>query len=458
MDVLIVDDEESVRTTTSIAVEAEGHYTVAVSSIKLADIRLSQDRFDLIFLDLRLGEDNGLVYLKQILKKNPSQLVVIFTAHARIQNAVNATKAGAFDYLSKPFSSEELRGILVKSQAELQRRNKYGKLEEQVQDLKSEVASHQVPTRFDSESIKMQNVLQTVMFAAKSPASVLVLGESGTGKSVLAKTVHENSLVADKPFVTVSCPTLSKELLESQLFGHIKGSFTGAIKDSWGKVHAAQGGTLFLDEIGELPMEIQPKLLRLLQEREYERLGENKTRTSDVRIIAATNQNLEQCIADGTFREDLFYRINVITVTMPSLKDRKEDLKTFATDYLDFFVQQLRKPIKGYSEEALSAILSYDWPGNLRELRNTIERAVILCQTSEIESSLLPDPHSQHETSSADEVTRHESLIGSDISLSEIEEAHIKGVLARHSSLQDVANVLDIDKATLYRKRKKLNL
>lgn len=455
MDVLIIDDEESICTSTSMAIDAEDHYTEAVTNLTVADLRLKEEKFDLIFLDLKIGEENGLEYLKKILKRRPKQLVVMFTAHASIKNAVEATRLGAFDYLSKPFSPDQLRGILVKAEAELKRREKVTDLEVSVEELKSQASVHSVPTRFESDNSKMQETLQTLFLSAKTPASILILGESGTGKSVVAKAVHDESLVAPKPFVTVSCPSLSKELLESELFGHVKGAFTGAVKDSWGKVHAATGGTLFLDEIGELPMEIQPKLLRLLQEKEYERLGENKTRQSNVRIIAATNRDLKQCILDGTFREDLYYRINVITVEMPSLRNRQEDLVRFAEDYLKHFSQQIGKKVRKFSKPAVERLRVYPWPGNLRELRNTIERAVILCQAAEIEESHIPVESNQSlgtggETSGLN--------VGMKVSLEELETEHIKAVLASSPSLQEAAEILGIDKATLYRKRKKLEL
>src|SRR6185437_1256926 len=232
----------------------------------------------------------------------------------------------------------------------------------------------------DFASPGMRQVMEVLLRAAKTPASILITGESGTGKSVLARAVHEKSHLADKPFVTVSCPSLSKELLESELFGHVKGSFTGAIKDHWGKVRAAEGGTLFLDEIGDLPMEIQPKLLRLLQEREYERLGENIVRTANVRVIAATNRDLKKRVADGLFREDLYFRLNVIAVEMPPLRQRDADLIRFAEHYTKFFANQCARQLGGLSDEASACLRNYSWPGNLRELRNAIERAVIMAK------------------------------------------------------------------------------
>lgn len=452
MDILIVDDEQTVRQSTQMAVEAEDHYAESASDTTSARLRLKEEKFDLIFLDLRLGDEDGLELLEEIIKKNPSQLVVIFTAHATVESAVEATRLGAFDYLSKPFTPDHLRGILLKAQKALKSNEHVRELETTVTDLKTQVQSSAPPNRFESQDPGMQSALETLFRAAATPASILLLGESGTGKSVVARTIHENSHLKDKPFVTVSCPSLSRELLESELFGHVKGAFTGAVKDAWGKVHAADGGTLFLDEIGELPMEIQPKLLRLLQEKEYERLGENKTRTANVRIIAATNRDLRKMIAEEEFREDLYYRINVISVELPPLRARVSDLMSFANDYLGFFSKQIGREITGFSKAALKMVQNHPWPGNLRELRNAIERATILCSSREIEPEDLPreQPLGQEGESNL--------RPGANCSIEELEAEHIRLTVDRLDNLQDAAEVLGIDKATLYRKRKKLNI
>ena len=455
MDVLIIDDEETIRTTTRIAVEAEGHYVETAADIDSARLSLREAKFDLIFLDVFLGEDDGMAFLQEILEKLPRQLVVIFTAHSSVKMAIQATKLGAFDYLEKPFTPDRIRGILLKSEKGLQTQETISTLEHKVTELKTKVETQGPTTRFESVEPSMRTVLDTFFRAASTPASVLILGESGTGKSVIARTIHENSHLAEKPFVTISCPSLSRELLESELFGHVKGAFTGAIKDSWGKVHAANGGTLFLDEIGELPMEIQPKLLRLLQEREYERLGENVTRQADVRIIAATNRNLRNCVDTGDFREDLFYRLNVIAEELPPLRRRPKDLIMFANDYLAFFSSQIGREIKGFSKEALQLIQTYSWPGNLRELRNTIERATILCQGNEITSPDLPwDDAESFRRAEPQGMILPGTLVPIDI----IEGEHVRLVIENTSSLQEAAAVLGIDKATLYRKRKKFEL
>jgi NtrC-family two-component system response regulator AlgB len=279
---------------------------------------------------------------------------------------------------------------------------------------------------------------------------------------VAARAVHQSSHLADKPFITVSCPSLSKELLESELFGHVRGSFTGAMKDHWGKVKAAEGGTLFLDEIGDLPLEIQPKLLRLLQEREYERLGENVTRQATVRIIAATNRDLKKRVADGAFREDLYFRLNVISVEMPPLRARQADLVRFAEHYLQHFAGQCGRQFEGFTEDATAWIAAHSWPGNLRELRNAIERAVIMAHGNKLRAEDLPgDVKSAAlatESGPAPEPGGHLLLAGELISLEKLEEAHIRRVVERTKSLTEAAEVLGIDQATLYRKRKRIGL
>lgn len=458
MDILIVDDDESIRTSTSMAIEGEGHYVESADQIETAQLRLKEENFDLILIDLRLGEENGMELLKLVLEKNPAQLAVIFTAHASIESAVRATRQGAFDYLSKPFTPDQLRGVLVKAERALKTQGEIRNLKTTVSELKSEVGRSSPPPRFDSSDVMMQSALDTLFRAASTPASILILGESGTGKSVIARTIHEQSHLSNQPFVTISCPSLSKELLESELFGHVKGAFTGAVKDKWGKVHAADGGTLFLDEIGELPPEIQPKLLRLLQEREYERLGENKLRQSNVRIIAATNRDLKKSVMNGEFREDLYYRINVISVELPPLRARKRDLMNFAEDYLKHFGKQIGRKVEAFSQGARDFMESYPWPGNLRELRNAIERAAILCQSQQIQRSDFPPLDSMLPINGSDGSEADRIAPGSEISLADLEEEHIRLVVDRTNNLQEAARILGIDKATLYRKRKKMQM
>lgn len=449
MDILIVDDEKAIRTSTLIALETDDHYAEAVSSGEVAMLRLKEEDFDLVLLDLNLGSENGLDILPQIQKRHPRTPVVIFTAEATINTAVRAIQAGAMDYLEKPFTPDQLRSVVARAK-------QWRVLHERIEELETEISTQSPPPHFNSRDAKMNETLDLLFRAAPTNASILILGESGTGKSLVAREIHRRSHLKDKPFVTISCPSLSKELLESELFGHVKGSFTGAIKDKWGKVHEANGGTLFLDEIGELPLDIQPKLLRLLQEREYERLGENKIRTADVRVIAATNRNLIKCVETNRFREDLYYRLDVISASMAPLRERPRDLKEFAEKFATFFAGMSGRKLDGFSNDATTRLLSHQWPGNLRELRNAIERAVILTRGPKIEADDLPAPTTVVSSDSDDEFSQ--IVPGASYSIEELETEHIRRILARARTLQEAAEILGIDQATLYRKRKKIGL
>jgi NtrC-family two-component system response regulator AlgB len=362
-------------------------------------------------------------------------------------------RRGAVDFLEKPFQREQFLTVLARLQRLNQMSRRIERLEQVVTDTKAQI----LEPIFDFTTPAMREVMEVLLRAARTPASILILGESGTGKSVAARAIHEKSHLADKPFVTVSCPSLSKELLESELFGHVRGSFTGAIKDHWGKVKAAEGGTLFLDEIGDLPMEIQPKLLRLLQEHEYERLGENVTRQANLRIIAATNRDLKKRVAEGLFREDLYFRLNVITVEMPPLRSRDSDLIRFAEHYEKFFAAQCDRLLEGLSPEVVACIRAYAWPGNLRELRNSIERAVILAKGQKLSPDDFPS-ELRGQNTTATPADENLPQVGSLISLEKLEEAHLRKILGRISSLTEASEILGIDQATLYRKRKKIGL
>jgi NtrC-family two-component system response regulator AlgB len=455
MQFLIIDDDKTFRDAACVLVEDGGHSAETAATSEDGLSRLKDDDFDAVLLDLRLGAENGLDVLTEIQKQHPRLPVVMLTAEASIPLAVEAMRRGAVDFLEKPFLREPFVAVLARVQ---QLRRMIQRIEKLEQDV-CETRRESVEPIFDFSVPAMSEVMDILKRAASTPASVLILGESGTGKSVAARAVHSMSHLAERPFVTVSCPSLSKELLESELFGHVKGSFTGAVKDHWGKVRSAEGGTLFLDEIGDLPLEIQPKLLRLLQEREYERLGENVTRRAEIRFIAATNRDLKQRVAEGTFREDLFFRLNVITVVMPPLRERRGDLLRFAEHYLKYFAAQCGRRLTGLTDDAAARLLAHPWPGNLRELRNAIERAAILARGDAVSASDLPvDPPGP---SAGGSQAGHGGRViptGSNVTLEALEEAHIRQVLAQASSLVEAAESLGIDQATLYRKRKKLGL
>ena len=449
MDILVVDDEKTVRESTRIALETDDHYVETVSSGTVAMLRLKEEPFDLVLIDLNLGGESALDVIPDIQKRHPRTAVVVFTADATISTAVKAIQAGAMDYLEKPFTPEKLRSVVARAK-------QWRQLQERIEELETEISTQSPPPLFESKDACMRETLDLLFRAAATSASILILGESGTGKSLVAGEIHRRSHLHAKPFVTVSCPSLSKELLQSELFGHVKGAFTGAIRDRWGKVHVANGGTLFLDEIGELPLDVQPKLLRLLQEREYERLGETKTRYADVRIIAATNRDLKKCVEDGTFREDLYYRLDVISTVIPPLRDRPGDLRVFAENYLAFFAAQGRRDLKGFSDEALTRVMTHRWPGNLRELRNAIERAVILTRGTSIEERDLPAPRGGGPEPESGESMA--SIPGATVTLEALEMEHVRRVVARSENLIQAAEILGIDQATLYRKRKKLGI
>ena len=453
MDFLVIDDDKTFRDATCLLIDSEGHYAQGVCSGELGLRELKEGKFDSVLLDLNLGPEKGLDVLEQILKLQPNLPVVLFTAQGSVKNAVEAMRRGAVDFLEKPFTREQFHLVLARVQRFHQLSQNIERLEREVKD--SNAQSPEI--LLDSSTPLMKEVMDTLLRAAKTPASILLLGESGTGKSVVARAVHQQSHLADRPFITVSCPSLSKELLESDLFGHVRGAFTGALRDHWGKVKAAAGGTLFLDEIGDLPVEIQPKLLRLLQEREYERVGENVTRQAEVRVIAATSRDLKTRVAEGTFREDLYFRLNVITAEMPPLRLRPGDVIRFAEHYFKHFAALCGRRLDGFSASASAAIQAYSWPGNLRELRNAIERAVIMAKGNKISLEDLP-AELRGQTAPAAKGNGAPLEVGSLVSMEKLEEAHLRKVLERTSNLAEAAEVLGIDQATLYRKRRKIGL
>jgi two-component system, NtrC family, response regulator AlgB len=439
--VLVIDDEKNIRTTLSLCLEQMGCTVTAVSTPEAALAALRQQPYELSFLDLRLGGTDGLDVISKLLAIDASLLVIVITAYATIDTAVDAIKRGATDYLPKPFTPQQIRHVVDQT-------TKQRDLKMRLLDLEGRLQEAAPAVDLETDSPKIRGVFEVAAKASASDVPVLLRGESGTGKSVLARMIHSLSPRKAQPFVVVNCPTLSEELLASELFGHSKGSFTGAVRDQAGRVEAAEGGTLFLDEIGEIAPSLQAKLLRFLEDKEFERIGENKTRRANVRTVAATNRELEAHVRKGLFREDLLYRLNVIDLQLPPLRERPEDILRLAQRFLLFFAKAARRQPPVISKAAEDALLAYPWPGNIRELRNAIERAVILWPAQVIEPEAFPQPVSTHVISPGPQ-------LGGNFSLEEIEREHMRLVVAKAPTLEDAAAILKIDASTLWRKRKK---
>ena len=437
--VLVVDDEKNIRTTLALCLEGFGCKVEQAANSAAALEALRLEPFDLAFCDLRLGQESGLDLVPRLLAERPGLEVVIITAYATIDTAVEAMRRGAKDYLPKPFTPAQIRHLVDRS---VERRA----LARRVYDLEKRLEEATPEAVLETASPRMQSALDVIERSAAHDVAVLLRGENGTGKGVLARLLHGRSKRRDRPFVVVNCPTLSEELLASELFGHARGAFTGAVKDQEGRMEAAEGGTVFLDEIGEISPGLQAKLLRFLQEKRFERVGETRTRTADVRIVAATNRDLEEEVKAGRFREDLLYRLNVVEITVPPLRERPEDILPLALRFIAFLARQTRRQPPDLSPATERVLVSYPWPGNVRELRNALERALILTPGQVLEPESFPERIAAQPTT---------PTLGGDFTVDDIEREHVLRVLARASTLDDAARVLGIDASTLWRKRKK---
>jgi NtrC-family two-component system response regulator AlgB len=434
---LVVDDEPNIRATLAMCLESLGCRVHSAAGAREALVAADTTAFDIAFVDVRLGSADGMNVLADLLQRSPRLAVVMITAYASIESAVQAIKAGAADYLPKPFTPAQIRHVVD----HLRQRSR---LENQVRDLQGRLAEGVPQVLLDSAAPSMRTVMDTLAQAATSDASILLRGESGTGKGVLARFVHARSARADARFVTVNCPTLTDELLASELFGHARGAFTGAVRDQPGKVEEASGGTLFLDEVAEISAALQSKLLRFSQDREFERVGETRTRRADVRIVAATNRDLEADVSAGRFRLDLLYRLNVIEVRVPSLRERREDLLALAGHFVEFFARDLGRPVPRLTPDAHALLSAYGWPGNVRELRNEIERAIVLTPGDE----LTPQSFSERVRGADAPIPS----VGGPFRLEDIEREHIMRVLAGAPTREEAARVLGIDPSTLWRR------
>ncbi len=441
--VLVIDDDKNILTTLQVYLE-DSDMEPALAEAGQKGLQKFRDlKPDIVLLDLRLPDMDGLELLQEIIATQIKTYVIIITAHATIDTAVKAVKMGAFDYLPKPFTPSQITHVLEKVE-------KIRGLESEVESLKEKLKGVEREGDFITKNKRVRSILKTARQVADSNASVLISGESGTGKGVVARLIHDWSPRRDGPFVTVDCTALQENLLESDLFGHVKGSFTGAIRDKVGKLQVADTGTVFLDEVAEMSPGIQAKLLHFLQHREFSKLGGTKILQVDVRVIAASNRDLEGLVQGGAFRQDLYYRLNVVELFMSPLRERSTDIQLLAEYYLDKFARDNNKNIKGFTDECLRVLVSYPWPGNIRELINVIERGTILTNQDLLRPEDLP-PHIVNylpATNSTDILQP----------LSAIEKAHIEKVLLHTRSMEEAARVLDIDPATLWRKRKKYHL
>jgi DNA-binding NtrC family response regulator len=440
--VLVVDDEEIIRESLGGWLEKDGYLVAVAPDGRSAVERMKGESWNVVLVDLKMPGMDGLQVLEEARKLQPDAAAIIMTAYATVDTAVTAMKLGAFDYLIKPFDPEELTLLMKKVVAQ--------------QDLLHENAVLRQALRKEnrfrdlvSKSPAMQRIFELAQVAARSNSTILVLGESGTGKEVIARTIHAESPRAQGPFAAVSCAALTETLLESELFGHEKGAFTGAVARRKGKLEAAHGGTLFLDEVGDISPKLQLDLLRVLEERRFHRVGGNELIEVDVRVIAATNRNLERAVADGSFREDLYYRLNVIRVTLPPLRERKEDIPLLVEHFLERLEAELKRHIR-VSPEAMAALLAHAWPGNVRELRNVLERGAVVAQGEVVKPAdlgLEPAP------------AREPGATSGPSTLEDMERRHIAEVLGYSSgNISQAARLLGIDRVTLYNKMRKYQL
>ena len=442
--ILIVDDEAGIRESLSSILRDE-HYSVdAVGSAEEALVRIGTDNIEVVLLDIWLPGIDGLEALSRIQGTPGAPAVIMISGHGTIETAVRATKLGAFDFIEKPLSLEKV--IVLVRNAILQR-----SLEEENQVLRGELGQRY---QIVGESVPMKAMRQQIAVTAPTNGRVLVYGESGTGKELVARSLHAASLRSKGPFVEVNCAAIPEELIESELFGHVKGSFTGATEDKIGKFQKADGGTLFLDEVGDMSLRTQSKVLRVLEEQRFERVGSNQASDVDVRVIAATNKILEQEIARGAFRQDLFYRLNVIPFLVPPLRDRKEDIPVLARFFLNEFSAEYGKKTRELNDGAMEILMRYPWPGNVRELKNLVERLVIVCPQSRIEPHHLPPELFRGATESPPQPysTLHEAR-------SAYEREFILRKLQEHRwNMTQTASALGLERSHLYRKMKSLGI
>ncbi|HVW14439.1 MAG TPA: sigma-54 dependent transcriptional regulator [Mucilaginibacter sp.] len=442
---LIIDDEERLRNLMARILQLEGYEVITASTGKEGLKKLQQDAVNVVLSDVKLPDSNGIELTEQIKKNWPETEVIVLTAFGTINDGVKAIKVGAFDYITKGDDNEKIIPLVSKAMDKAMLQQRVAELENKLND------------KFGFERIigKSSAVIDAIKLAqkvAQTDTTVLLLGETGTGKEVFAEAIHQASARKGKPFVAVNCSAFTKELLESELFGHKAGSFTGATKDKKGLFEEANGGTMFLDEMGELDPELQAKLLRVLESQEFLKVGDTKPTKVNVRILAATNRDLQAEIETNHFRSDLYYRLSVFKITLPALRERKKDIHLLAKYFMQYFASKVKKQVSQMSPGFSEKLEAYNWPGNIRELKNVIERAVILCDGNELDETLLP-----YEIQHIQPPRASQALSAFD--LSSVEKLHIQRVLNHtHGNRAEAARLLNIGIATLYRKLKEYGL
>jgi DNA-binding NtrC family response regulator len=444
--ILVVDDEKDICRALNIILTKEGYAVSEAHNGEQAVSLIGRQSFDIVMTDIKMEKMDGFEVLRQAQQISPGTTVVMMTAFASVGSAVEAMRAGAADYITKPFINDEIRLTIRRliEDRELRREN---------QILRQELSQRCITFKnIIGNSDAMQRVFSVMEKVIPSKANVLITGESGTGKGLVAQAIHENGPRKDKPFISINCGAIPENLLESELFGHKKGAFTSAVEDKKGLITMANGGTLFLDEIGELPPALQVKLLHVIQTKELTPVGDTRVVTVDVRVIAATNADLMQRVKDGRFREDLYYRLNVIEIRIPPLRERRDDVPLLIKHYLGHFAQDAGKNIKDIDYETMKALLAYDWPGNIRELRNTLERAVVLAEGDVITVHDLPDKFRTLDVEGVQVSSLRQAL-------DDFERDYIRRCLQDNKGNKEAtADKLGIDLATLYRKLKKLRI
>ena len=446
--ILVVDDDHAHRTMLNTLISGWGYAVSEADDGSSAVEKVKETTFDLVLMDVRMVKISGLEALETIKAHNPAIPVIIMTAYSSVETAVKALKQGAHDYLTKPLDFDKLR-------LTIDRAMEHTRLKEENRLLR-ETLGHQFDTQnIIGNSPKMITLLETVAQVAPSEATVLISGESGTGKELIAGAIHFNSLRKKGPFVKINCAAITETLLESELFGHEKGAFTGADRRKEGRFSQAHGGTLLLDEVGEMSLMMQVKLLRALQEREFNRVGGEATIQVDVRVIAATNKNLKDQINEGAFREDLYYRLNVVELEVPPLSDRKEDIPLLTQHFLELFAAKNRKEIKGFTPRAMDNLIRYDWPGNVRELMNAVERGVVLSRSSYLDVPDFPFMKDSMLQNDQDSTTPAKLSMDGDVPLEKIEKtAILKTLEAANGNKSEAARRLGITRKTLHKKLK----